>query len=164
MISTLSWILHAPRALRETRKWGCAVGGNEKGPAVLSKQRDKRNEFEGWSSTRERQSETCFSKCRATAGQLHKENATEHKRQEAETPDHREARMEGWRAAQQERLAAETAEEREQNDRDGTVNALFRQKCWSFIVRLHHWVGHSSKFKVYISWTHMGIEITKANV
>ena len=95
---------------------------------------------------------------------LHMKSATERKRQAAETPDHREARMEGWRAAQQERLAAETAEEREQNDRDGTVNALFRQKCWSFIVRLHHWVGHSSKFKVYISWTHMGIEITKANV
>ena len=56
-------------------------------------------------------------------------SATERKRQAAETPDHREARMEGWRAAQQERLAAETAEEREQNDRDGTVNALFRQKC-----------------------------------
>jgi len=38
---------------------------------------------------------------------LHKKSATKHKRQAAETPDHREARLEGLRAAQQERLAAE---------------------------------------------------------
>ena len=55
--------------------------------------------------------------------------AAKQQRLATETAEEREARLEGLRAAQQERLAAETAEEREQNDRDGTVNALFRQKC-----------------------------------
>ena len=100
---TLSWILMTLQAAstssssRNRRDY--AVGRNEKGPAVSCRKSGTKG-TKAEAVARERQSKTCCSKCRATAGR-HK-SATERKRQAAETPDHREARLVKWRAAQQE--------------------------------------------------------------
>jgi len=55
-----------------------------------------------------------------------------------ESDEHRYTRLDRMREAYQERLAAETAQERESPGNGTAGSALFKEKYRSFTVRFHH--------------------------
>jgi len=69
---------------------------------------------------------------------LHKKNATEHKRQAAETPDHREARLEGRRAAQQERLQLRLLRRDQTGESESSSSGLIFNQPGCNLVKKEH--------------------------
>jgi len=94
--NSLTWYIVMDSPSTSSSSWnrrGCAIGRNEKGPAVLPKQRDKRNELRLKQRRERDRAKRAAQSVEQWQARLHK-SATERKRQAAETPDHREARLE----------------------------------------------------------------------